>query len=135
MRQSFASSTQARSSWPGYLLELGLQPFKKREGVGGGAGEACDHVAVADAADLAGVALDDRLTHANLAVAAMTTCPPLRTVRIVVARHAGGRRSRQSSALILFWRRRSMGRARRARAGDRSRLEPAARAFGQPVIN
>src|SRR3546814_7949139 len=35
-------------------FELGLQPFEKREGVGGGAGEPRDHLAVAELADLAG---------------------------------------------------------------------------------
>src|SRR3546814_1656748 len=49
-------------------FELGLQPFEKREGVGGGAGEPRDHLAVAELADLAGVGLHHRLPHRDLAV-------------------------------------------------------------------
>ena len=69
MRQSFASSTQARSSWLGKRSSLDFQPFEQGEGVGGGAGETGEHGAArADAADLAGVALDDGLAEADLAV-------------------------------------------------------------------
>ena len=51
-------------------LQLAFQAFQQGEGVGGGAGEPRDHGAAgADAADLAGVALDDGLTHADLAIA------------------------------------------------------------------
>ena len=53
----------------GEALELGLKPLEQGEGVGGGAGEARDDVAVADAADLLGVALDDGLAEGDLAVA------------------------------------------------------------------
>ena len=48
----------------GIALELGLQPLEQGEGVGGGAGEAGDDVAVADAAHLPGVGLDDGLAEA-----------------------------------------------------------------------
>ena len=51
------------------LLELGLQPLEQGEGVGGGAGEAGDDLAVAQPAHLAGVGLDDGLAHRDLAVA------------------------------------------------------------------
>ena len=51
------------------LLELGLQPLEEGEGVGGGAGETGDHVALADAAHLLGVGLDDGVTQGYLAVA------------------------------------------------------------------
>jgi hypothetical protein len=54
----------------GILVELGLEPFEQREGVGSGAGEACDHVALGETANLAGIGFDDRLAHADLAVAA-----------------------------------------------------------------
>src|SRR5439155_26485997 len=40
------------------------------EGVGGGAGKAADHVALAELADLFGVGLDDGLADRDLAVAA-----------------------------------------------------------------
>ena len=53
----------------GEALELGLKPLEQGEGVGGGAGEAGDDIAVADAADLLGVALDDGLAEGDLAVA------------------------------------------------------------------
>ena len=69
----------------GILLELGLQPFEQGEGVGGGAGEAGDHLALAEPAHLLGVALHDGLAEADLAVAGRsTTLPPLRTMRMVV---------------------------------------------------
>ena len=53
----------------GEALELGLQPLEQGEGVGGGAGEAGDDIAAADAAHLLGVALDDGLAEGDLAVA------------------------------------------------------------------
>ena len=53
----------------GILLQLGLQPLDQGEGVGGGAGEAGQHLAAGQAAHLAGVALDDGLAHGDLAVA------------------------------------------------------------------
>ena len=55
---------------PGILLELGFQPLEQREGVGGGAGKAADHVAFAQAAHLLGIGLDDGLADGDLAVAA-----------------------------------------------------------------
>ena len=54
----------------GILLELGLEPLEQREGVGGGAGETGDDVALAEPAHLARIALDDGLAQADLAVAA-----------------------------------------------------------------
>src|SRR5205814_890159 len=53
----------------GILLELGLEPLEQREGVGGRAGEARDDLALAEAAHLLGVRLDDGLPDAHLAVA------------------------------------------------------------------
>ena len=53
----------------GILLQLGLQPLDQGEGVGGGAGEAGQHLAVGQPAHLAGVALDDGRAHGDLAVA------------------------------------------------------------------
>ena len=50
-------------------LQLGFEALEQREGVGRGAGEARDDLAVADPADLLGVALDDGLAHRDLAVA------------------------------------------------------------------
>ena len=70
MRQSLASSTAARVSWPGYCSSLASEPLEQREGVGGGAGEAADHVALAEPAHLLGVGLDDGLADRDLAVAA-----------------------------------------------------------------
>ena len=54
----------------GEAFELGFEALQQGEGVGGGPGEAGDHAAVAaDAADLAGIALDDGLAERDLAVA------------------------------------------------------------------
>ena len=54
----------------GILLKLGFQPFEQREGVGGGAGKAADHVALAELAHLLGIGFDDGLADRDLAVAA-----------------------------------------------------------------
>ena len=54
----------------GILLKLGFQPLEQREGVGGGAGKAADHVALAEPAHLLGIGLDDGLADRDLAVAA-----------------------------------------------------------------
>src|SRR3546814_14166213 len=76
-------------------FELGLQPFEKREGVGGGAGEPRDHLAVAELADLAGVGLHHRLPHRDLAVtgdhdlAALAYRHDRRTVPLHVIRSHG----------------------------------------------
>ena len=51
------------------LLKLGFEPLEQREGVGGRPGEAGDDLAVAEAADLPGVRLDDGLAERDLAVA------------------------------------------------------------------
>ncbi len=51
------------------MLQLGLQAFQKRKGVGGGPGKAGDDMALAQAAHLARIALDDGLAQRNLAVA------------------------------------------------------------------
>ena len=67
MRQSLASSTAARSSWP---FELLLQPLEQGEGVRGRAREAADDLAVrADPADLLRIGLHHRIAHRHLAVA------------------------------------------------------------------
>ena len=51
------------------LLQLLLQPLEQGEGVGGGAGEACDHRAVAEPAHLARIVLDNGLAKGHLSVA------------------------------------------------------------------
>src|SRR5262249_53271077 len=55
---------------PRILLELAFEPLEQGKGVGGGAGEAADDVALAKLADLLGVGLDDGLADRDLAVAA-----------------------------------------------------------------
>ena len=70
MRQSLASSTGGTGQLPRILLELAFQPLEQREGVGRGAGEAADDVALAEFADLFGVGFDDGLADRDLAVAA-----------------------------------------------------------------
>ena len=70
MRQSLASSTRGAGELARILLELGFEPLEQREGVGGGAGKAADHVALAEPAHLLGVGLDDGLADRDLAVAA-----------------------------------------------------------------
>jgi hypothetical protein len=69
------------------LLELALEPLEQGEGVGGGAGEAGDDLAAAEAAHLARIGLDDGLAEADLAVAGDGDRPPLRTARMVVPCH------------------------------------------------
>ena len=69
MRQSLASSTQARVNWFGYCSSFDFQPLEQREGVGGRAGEAGDDAALAERPDLLGVVLDDRLADRDLPVA------------------------------------------------------------------
>ena len=58
----------------GILLELGFEPLEQGEGVGGGAGEAADHVAralaFAELAHFFGIGFDDGLPDRDLAVAA-----------------------------------------------------------------
>ena len=51
------------------LLELALEPLEQSEGVGRRAGEAGDHIALAEPAHLLGVRLDDGLPEAHLSVA------------------------------------------------------------------
>ena len=53
----------------GILFELGFEPLEQREGVGGRAGEAGDHVALAEPSHFFGVALHDGLAEAHLTVA------------------------------------------------------------------
>ena len=55
---------------PRILVELGFQPLEQGERVGGGAGKAADHVALAETAHLLGIGLDDGLLDRDLAVAA-----------------------------------------------------------------
>src|SRR5262249_12781366 len=55
---------------PAVLLELLLESLEQRECICGAAGEARDHAILVEAAHLAGVALHDRLSHRDLAVAA-----------------------------------------------------------------
>src|SRR5271166_4622475 len=65
----------------------------------------------------------------------MTTCPPLRTIRIVVARHPGERAAVSSviGALSSIFRQAPdvWARAQPRKSGDPWRLEAAARAFGR----
>src|SRR5271165_4147800 len=65
----------------------------------------------------------------------MTTCPPLRTIRIVVARHPGERAAVSSviGALSSIFRQAPdvWARAQPRKSGDPGRLEAAARAFGR----
>src|SRR6185369_15709929 len=55
---------------PGILLELALQALEQREGISRGARKAADHVALAQAPHLLGIALDDGLADRHLAVSA-----------------------------------------------------------------
>ncbi len=52
------------------FLQLPFEAFEEGEGVGGGAGEARQNLAVIEAADLLGVAFHDGVAQGNLAVAA-----------------------------------------------------------------
>ena len=52
------------------VLQLRFEAFHQGEGVGRGAGEADQHLAVHQPADFHGVAFDDGLAHRHLAVAA-----------------------------------------------------------------
>src|SRR5262249_59373673 len=52
------------------VLQLGLEPLQEGEGVGRGAGEAAQHLAVVQPADLVGVAFHDDVAQGHLAVAA-----------------------------------------------------------------
>ena len=52
------------------LLELGLEALEEREGVGGRAGEAGEHLVVMQSAHLARRRLDDDVAERDLAVAA-----------------------------------------------------------------
>ena len=52
VRQSLASSTAAREQVPSEVLELAFESLKQGEGVGGGAGEPGDHLAVVQPAEL-----------------------------------------------------------------------------------
>ena len=51
------------------FLEFALQALEQREGVGGGAGEAGDHLVVGKPAQFARVGLDHGLADTDLAVA------------------------------------------------------------------
>ena len=65
-----ASSVAARGTLRGKVLELGLEPLEQGEGIGAAAGEAGDHLAVEQPANLLGVGLHDRRAERHLAVAA-----------------------------------------------------------------
>ncbi len=52
------------------LLQLAFEALEQGEGVGGGAGEAGQDLAVVEAADLLGVAFHHGVAEGNLAVAA-----------------------------------------------------------------
>src|SRR6185369_2978777 len=49
-------------------LELAFEPLEQGKGIGGRPGEAGDHAAIPDPADLAGVRLHHRVAHGNLPV-------------------------------------------------------------------
>src|SRR5258708_7591835 len=72
-RRTIASASSAPSitarGRAGILPELGLQPLEQREGIGGRARKAADDVALAEAAHLLGIGLDDGLPDGDLAVA------------------------------------------------------------------
>ena len=53
----------------------GFEPFEQGEGVGRGAGETADDIALAEAAHLAGIALDHRLAQAHLPITADDDLP------------------------------------------------------------
>ena len=55
---------------PLVLLQLAFEAFEQGEGVGGGAGETGQHLAVVEAAHFLGVALHDGIAKRYLAVAA-----------------------------------------------------------------
>ena len=55
---------------PLVLFQLGLEAFKQRESISGGAGKAGDDLAVVQAADLARRALDHHAAKRYLAIAA-----------------------------------------------------------------
>src|SRR6185437_10293326 len=70
VRHSLASSTGA-SELAIVGGQLVLEQFEQREGVGGGAGKARQHVGIlAEPADLAGIGLDHGVAQRDLAVAA-----------------------------------------------------------------
>lgn len=52
------------------LFELGLKAFLQSEGIGCGAGKACENLLVIEAADLAGGRLDDDIAQSNLPISA-----------------------------------------------------------------
>ena len=84
VRQSLASSTAARVQLA-VLLELGLEQLEQREGIGGGAGETGQHLAVAaEPAHLARVGLHHRVAERDLAVAGD------RDAAVAAHRHDGG---------------------------------------------
>ena len=69
MRQSLASSTQARVSCSGILLELGLEPLEQGHGISRRPGKTGDDRAAGQWPHLAGIGLDDGLADGHLAVA------------------------------------------------------------------
>ena len=52
------------------FLQLAFKAFEQGEGIGGGTGEAGDHLTVVQAAHFLGVAFHHGITEGNLAVAA-----------------------------------------------------------------
>ncbi len=69
VRQSLASSTAARVRLPLYCSQLALELVEQGEGVGAGAGEAGEDLAVVQAAHLASAVLHDGVAEGHLAVA------------------------------------------------------------------
>jgi hypothetical protein len=68
----------------GILFELGFQPLEQREGVGGGAGEACNDIALAERRTFRALPFMTVLPRLTWPSPAITTLPPLRTVTMVV---------------------------------------------------
>ena len=77
VRQSLASSVAARGTLFGIILELPLEPLEQGKPVGRRAGEADQHLAVQQLADLDRVGLHDLGAERHLAVAADGHAVPL----------------------------------------------------------
>ena len=85
VRQSLVSSIGGAHQVALVLFELGLEALEQREGVGGGAGKAGQHLVVVELAHLARRALDDDVAERDLAVAAERDLTlPRRTLTMVV---------------------------------------------------
>ena len=77
-------------SWPGYCSSLAFEPLEQGEGVGRRAGEAADHLALGEAADLRALPFTIGLPEAHLAVAADHDAAALADHEDRRGVHAGG---------------------------------------------